>query len=247
MLPALFLFLPLFVLGAIVGSFLNVVGLRYRSGLSLGGRSSCASCASELRWWELLPVASFFFLRGRCSRCKTPISLQYVSVEIFTGLVFATLSYLYWPIFALYIVIVIYDFRHKIIPDQLVYGAIFLSLLFRFYTGGGTIDWLSGPVLFALFGLGWLLSRGRALGFGDAKLALSVGLLLGGAYGLSAIVLSFWIGTAVTLPLMLFGKIFSAKRITIKSEIPFAPFMVAGAWVSLVFHLDILHVLSFFQ
>lgn len=237
MLQALFLF----ILGSIVGSFLNVAGLRYRSGLSLGGRSSCASCMRTLKWWELVPVLSFLTLRGRCRSCKTRISWLYLWVEIFTGIVFATLPPIFWPVFCIYIVILIYDLRHKIIPDGLVYAAIALSLLLRISIGGTLLDWLVGPALFGIFALGWLVSKGRALGFGDAKLLLSVGLLLGGPFGLSAIILAFWIGTVATLPLVLFGR----KSFTMKSEIPFAPFIILGAWASLALHLDLFHVFSF--
>lgn len=240
--PLLLFFL--FVLGAIVGSFLNVVGLRYRSGLSLGGRSSCASCSKTLSWWELLPVVSFFLLRGRCSSCKSKISWQYPLTEAWTGVVFVTLQPIYWPVFCLFTVILIYDFRHKIIPDPFVWSSVVLALVARFILGGGALDWLVGPVLGGLFALGWIISKGRALGLGDAKLALSVGLLLGGAQGLSAMALAFWIGTAVTLPFVFFGSILGPKKLTIKSEIPFAPFMIIGAWASLAFELDIFHVLS---
>lgn len=244
------LFVFLFILGAIVGSFLNVVGIRYRSGLGLGGRSSCASCAATLRWWELLPVVSFFMLRGRCSRCETRISWQYPLVELWSGILFVSLYYIFgftifYPLalltFCIYTVITIYDLRHKIIPDPLVFFSIALALIFRFLAGGGMLDWFIGPILFVLFALGWLLSKGRALGFGDAKLALSIGLLLGGPIGLSALAMAFWIGTAVTLPLVLF----SMKKVTIKSEVPFAPFLLLGAWASLLFQLDIFNVLSF--
>ena len=235
-------FLPLFVLGAIIGSFLNVVGLRYRSGRSLGGRSACVSCAKQLAWWELVPIFSFLFLRGKCSACKNKISWQYPLVEIFTGLIFATLPIWSWPVFVIYIIILIYDFKHKIIPDELVYICVAYALVIRlFIIHYSLFDLLIGPILFALFGLGWLISRGRALGLGDAKLSLSVGLLLGASMGISAIVLAFWIGTLVTLPIMLF----SSKKLTMKSEIPFAPFIIIGAWASLLFHLDLFHVLSF--
>lgn len=240
----------LFILGAIVGSFLNVVGLRFRSGLTLGGRSFCPTCRKSLTVLELIPIISYLFLRGRCSQCKTRISPQYPLVEIWAGVIFVSMFSLYGVtldyllavlIFCVYTVIMIYDFRHKIIPDLLVYLAIFLSLLFRISNGGTWADYIVGPALFTIFGLGWLVSRGRALGFGDAKLALSIGLFLGASMGVSAAVSAFWIGTAITLPLMLFSK----KSITMKSEIPFAPFMIMGAWVSLYFNLDLLHVLSF--
>jgi leader peptidase (prepilin peptidase) / N-methyltransferase len=192
-----------------------------------------------------VPIVSFFALRGRCSSCKTKISWQYPLVELGTGLIFMTLSPLYWPIFCLFMVITVYDLRHKIIPDSLVYTGIALALAHRALVGGSAFDWLVGPILFALFAFGWWVSKGRALGFGDAKLSLAVGLLLGGYLALSALAMAFWIGTAVTLPFVIRGYLSQKKSLTIKSEIPFAPFIMLGAWVSLLFDLDIFHVLSF--
>ena len=239
----------LFVFGVIIGSFLNVVGLRLNSGLSLGGRSHCNSCNKTLRWWELVPVLSFVVLGGRCSHCRAKINLQYPLVELWTGLVFVTIPLLFIPVFCLYIVITIYDLRHKIIPDVLVYWAILLSLLVRCLLGGSLLDYLAGPILFVFFGLVWLLSRGRAMGFGDAKLSLSIGLLLGAALGFSAVVLAFWVGAVVGLALILSQRIYPllrrARTITMKSELPFAPFLVLGVWLALLLQIDLLHVSSF--
>ena len=86
------------------------------------------------------------------------------------------------------------------------------------------------------------------MGFGDAKLGLSVGLLLGALQGFSAKVLAFWIGAFISL-LYIFlnnkGFIKSDKKLTMKSEIPFAPFIIIGAWVSVIFQLNLFHALSF--
>src|SRR3990167_1067279 len=123
----------LFVLGAIVGSFLNVVGLRWDllrhgGGLStLGGRSSCPSCRKVLEWYELIPIFSFLILRGRCLSCGGKISWQYPIVELWTGLIFVTVSYIFIPVFFVYIVITIYDLRHKIIPNPFLYS-LFITL-----------------------------------------------------------------------------------------------------------------------
>lgn len=262
----------LFVLGAIVGSFLNVVGLRWAK-RSLGGRSECPRCHKTLRWFELIPFISFIVQGGRCRGCRTKISWQYPLVELWTGLIFVTLftlagfSLFYLLstlIFCLYVVITIYDFKYKIIPDQLVYIAILLSVVSRWLSVSSTIDWLAGPILFAFFASIWLLSRGRAMGFGDAKLGLSVGFLLGAAQGFSAIILAFWIGalgsliymliiklsqsinkTGLSAPLRAGGQadfIKSTKGLTMKSEVPFAPAIILGAWISLMFHLNILNV-----
>jgi prepilin signal peptidase PulO-like enzyme (type II secretory pathway) len=256
--------LPLFFLGVIVGSFLNVVGLRWNSGLTLGGRSFCVSCRRKLRWWELLPVISFVVLRGRCKGCGSRISWQYPIIELWTGLVFASLFYVINPstlislvsyalivlVFCIYTVILIYDLHHKIIPDSLVYISIVVAALLHILIGDhGLLDWFTGPVIFMFFGIIWLVSKGRAVGLGDAKLGASIGTLLGAAQGLSAIVLAFWIGTAVVLSYMALGRIsallIGAKRLTMKSEIPFGPFMVLGALLAFLFNLDLLYVSLF--
>ncbi len=251
----------LFLLGAIVGSFVNVVGLRWGSKSIFSGRSYCFSCSKQLRWWELVPIVSFFALGARCRSCKSRLSWQYPAIEILTGLVFASVfnhqlsiyrefswafalsTLLYLAVFSIYIVIFIYDLKHRIISDGLVYASIILALgLPAFLIHYSLVDLLAGPVLFSFFAFIWLISRGRAMGFGDAKLALSIGILLGAEKAFSAVVLAFWIGTLTVLVWMLLGR----KKLTMKSEIPFGPFLIIGAWLSLVFNLNLLYVSTFF-
>lgn len=142
-----------------------------------------------------------------------------------------------------------------VIPDLLVYTSLIPAAALHLYLRDfGPLDWLAGPIIFTFFFLIWALSRGRAMGLGDAKLGLSIGVFLGAYIGFSAIVLAFWIGTVVTLGYMLFIKLMklfaggnslsrSLKRLTMKSEVPFGPFMVLGALASLYLNLDLLHVL----
>lgn len=229
----------LFVFGAVAGSFLNVAALRYRSGLSLGGRSSCGRCGHSLKWFELVPILSFVFLRGRCLSCKTKISWQYPLVEAWAGALFVTVSLITLPVFCLYVIITVYDLRHKVIPDPLSYAAAAMAGLLAFASHSfGTLDWLAGPLMAAFLGAIWLFSRGRALGLGDAKLALSIGLLLGAAQGFSALIIAFWAGAAWGIGLLLMRR----RNITIKSELPFAPFLVLGTWAAAMLHPDLLHV-----
>lgn len=119
-----------FIFGTIVGSFLNVVVLRYNSSFSIYGRSGCPSCGKTLTWFELIPILSFFLQMGRCRVCGSRISLQYPLVEALTGVLFlfiflkglpAAFTFYMFVISSLLVAILVYDIRHKIIPDGLVY------------------------------------------------------------------------------------------------------------------------------
>jgi len=252
-----------FCLGLIIGSFLNVVILRYNTGRSLRGRSGCFVCGQKLKWFELIPVLSFIGLRGRCRSCRSRISWQYPLVELLTGCLFALIYWqfsgdllaliFYWLIATLLVVITVYDWRHKIIPDGFVWVFIVLTFLSPVILwqppvlanlGWGLLGGLATAL--PLFSL-WLVSRGRWLGLGDAKLALGVGFLLGWSAGLSALVLAFWLGAVVGIFLILWGKTQlwrKGKSYTMKSEIPFAPFLVLGFWLVFLFSIN---VLAFWQ
>lgn len=248
-----------FILGSIIGSFLNVVILRYNTGNTVGGRSFCFSCGKTLRALELIPILSFVFQGGKCKSCRTPISLQYPLVEIITGLMFLLVSLksttivemvLFWFAFSLLIVVAVYDIRHKIVPDLvvLIFGASSLLWLFvthsinYFATLPGIIDLLSGPIFFLPFFLLWFLSQGRWMGLGDGKLVVGFGWLLGVAEGASAIVLGFWIAALLALLMIVLRRTLPLKLsgFSMKSEVPFAPFLVLGLFLSYYFSLDIL-------
>ena len=253
-----FFLIDFFVLGLIIGSFLNVVILRFNTERSLGGRSGCMSCMNKLTWYELIPVFSFLGLRGRCKNCKTKISIQYPLVEFITGLIFAFLflkfqdvfsvnafifsfTYIYYAVaFSLLIVISTYDLKHKIIPDSLalVLGILALLGLFLFKASyyyphlPSILEFLSGLLIATPFALFWLVSSGRWMGLGDAKLAISLGWLLGFSLALSGVVVAFWIGAIVGLSMVIFSK-----KYKMKSEIPFAPYLVLGTLLAFLFNL----------
>ena len=242
-----------FIFGLIIGSFLNVVILRMNTSRSLGGRSACMSCMNKLSWYELIPLFSFLGLRGRCRNCKTKISIQYPLVEFITGLIFASLFlkfqgiflastllfsifYAYYAfMFSILIVIAVYDLRHKIIPDMLsfIFGTLAFVGIFFFYSNGfywhlpSVLSLLSGIIVAFPFAFFWLVSGGRWMGLGDAKLALGIGWLLGIALAFSGLVIAFWIGAVVGLGLIIFSKMYGWDY-KMKSEIPFAPFLVLG-------------------
>ncbi len=248
------------ILGLIIGSFLNVVIFRFNTSRSFGGRSGCMTCQKQLCWHELIPLISFFALKGRCRNCKAKISIQYPIVELLSGLIFAglflkfqdiffintfafSISYAYYAtMFSILLVIAVYDFKHKIIPDTLafIFGLIaFIGLFFFadfiFYPHLPSIlEFLSGLLLALPFAFLWLVSKGSWMGLGDAKLALGLGWLLGFSRLLSGAVIAFWSGAIVGLILIAFSK-----KHGIKSEIPFAPFLVLGVLIAFLFELHL--------
>lgn len=246
--------------GFIVGSFLNVVILR-KGVRSLGGRSSCMSCGKEIVWYDLVPVFSWLFLRGKCRSCGSRISGQYPLVEALTAALFAFIggapadvSPLYLVLFcaiaALLLVIAFYDFRHTIIPDGWVYAfdalavvTIFLPLHPAYSTP--TLGFLAGPLAAAPLFLLWLVSRGAWMGLGDVKLALGIGWLLGPVTGLLAIWCAFVLGAVLLLPFMFISRAVTHMRavgtgaagLTMKSEVPFGPFLIASCFFLWLLHL----------
>ncbi len=264
-------FVPVFVFlfGTLVGSFLNVVIFRHNSGRGFGGRSGCLTCGRNLEWYELVPLLSYLFQRGKCRKCDAQLSILYPMIEFATGVVFLLLfsrfsfflpdafgNFLYFVsfygvLFALLLVITGYDIRHKIIPDNLSYPFIIFSFLGLFVSDYGVVHLhiatLSSVLagffvalpLFILFAI----SRGRWLGFGDVKLAIGMGLMLGTSRGFAALVLGFWSGAIVGVLLLLANK----GKTSIKSEVPFAPFLVLGTIIAFFFDIHFLSLMNLFQ
>jgi prepilin signal peptidase PulO-like enzyme (type II secretory pathway) len=234
--------------------------LKSLSGLK--NRSYCPHCKHILSWQDLIPVFSFIFLKGKCRYCQKPISLQYPIVEISTGLMFllifnqfsigeenfvlfftfasingsSVFNFLnliyYWTIASFLIVIFVYDLKHYIIPDQVIYPAILVSgiwylvsgIFFNLYTLDTIYSAIGAAVFFSAI---VLISRGKWMGVGDIKLAFFMGLVLGWPNILLALFLAFFIGAIVGVGLIIFNKK------TLKSEIPFGPFLVTGTFLVL--------------
>ena len=247
-----------FIFGAIVGSFLNVVALRFNTGKGLGGRSMCMSCGKTLTWKELVPIFSFVAQRVACKKCKSKISWQYPLVEFLAGAIFVLIFLTFPPVSALaslttliqivaaclLLVISIYDIKHKIIPDILVY--IFDGLAFVSIFIGGSSWWhipsvsmlIAGPILALPFALLWVVSKGRWMGLGDAKLVLGLGWLLGISAGINALILAFWIAAVVSV-IWLYAVYGKFKH---KAEIPFGPYLIIGFYLVLLFGIQVLDV-----
>jgi prepilin signal peptidase PulO-like enzyme (type II secretory pathway) len=242
------------LLGLIIGSFLNVFVLR--RGTSLGGRSRCMSCASELAWYDNVPFLSWFLLHGRCRSCGAAISLQYPIVEALMGFLFALIGASPLPLLLqsiaciitfLLLALALYDLRHTILPDEWVYPLAALSLLFSYLSGylssdGAVLFFLSGPLIALPLFLLWFTSKGAWMGLGDAKLALGIGWLLGAYWGFFALTFGFVLGALVSLlillPLPHYVRLLEqwgiarlkrgGMRFTMKSEVPFGPFLIVS-------------------
>ena len=247
-----------FIFGTIVGSFLNVVSLRFKTGVGIGGRSRCMSCSKELTWLELIPLLSFFIQRGSCRKCKSKISWQYPLVEFLAGALFVLIFFKFplltyesgivtliqVTIACLILVIVVYDIKHKIIPDSFVYTFDALALV-NLFVGG--ISWwhmpnleslIAGPLLALPFALLWLISKGSWMGLGDAKLVIGIGWLLGVNGGINAIILAFWIGAIISVIWLIVTK----KSFRPKTEIPFGPYLILGMYLVLIFGIQVMDI-----
>lgn len=232
--------LVIFILGLCVGSFLNVLADRLPRGESvLWGRSHCDHCKKTLRWYELVPVFSFLFLRGQCMRCHKYLSIQYPVVELITGFGFVFLYVQfgysviriidYWIIFSALLVLFISDLKYQILPDSMIVLGSLAALL----------DPHVIPALgsLAFLYLLWAITRGRGMGFGDVKLALFMGLFLGYPNIIVAFYIAFLTGAGIGVILVLVGK----KGL--KSTIAFGPFLIVGTAIAFLWGQNILTAL----
>jgi len=259
-----------FGFGVIIGSFLNVYIYRFHTGKSLGGSSHCLSCATPLRWFELFPLVSYMALRGRCRSCGCHIPSRYFVVELLTGLLFVAAVFsatsflellLLWFVVSVLVVITVYDVQHFIIPDELtvvLFGAVCALLALHVWDGylwqRVGLDVVAALAGAAFFYFLWFVSKGQWMGFGDVKLAVPLGLLVGASSVFSFVVTAFWVGTAISLGIIAWQYIqirgkpalqSPGQQLTIKSAVPFAPFLIAGSLVVYFTHFNVLSLFSF--
>ncbi len=245
----------LFVFGLIVGSFLNVVILRFGFVEQARPRSGCPHCEGRLRWFELVPVVSWLVLRGRCRRCGTGLSSQYPLVELANGLLYLLAGLFYPPVlsvlgvasFALllfcssaFLLLVVYDLRHTLLPTRFLIsfaaGVVALRSLeaYTFKSWFIVSDALLGALALAGFiGLVVLATRGRGMGVGDIYVAAVLGFFFGLFRGVEVLLMAFWIGALVGTALIALKK-----KATMKTEVPFVPFLFAASLIGMYTHFS---------
>jgi len=234
-----------FVIGLVIGSFLNVLVDRTARDESLfGGRSYCESCRHSLSWPDLVPLFSFIFLTGRCRYCKSKIPLWLPLGELVTGLVFTLIVFWSWGlawwlvtlrllIASFLVVIFLADLKYRLVYGLIIYPAlitVFIYQLIVLKSLANLTNLLLSSVLTGLFFYGlYLLTKKRGLGFGDVQIGFLLGLLLGYPAIIVALYLAFLTGASTGIILIILG------RAKLKTPIAFGPFLVFSAFVAWFF------------
>lgn len=220
------------------------------------GRSKCPKCKKKLHWTHLIPVLSFVMLKGRCAYCEKQISKMYLALELITGAIFAFIysqnsfflgdsvhgllqnSTIQYDVFmkAIYemviytalVLIFVYDYLYQEIPDLFSLPLIVLALLGTIIGGEPSLNsmLIGAAIGVAFFGGQYVVSKGKWLGEGDIRLGFFMGVFLGWQLLLVAIVVSYILGSAISLFLI------AGKKAKLQSEIAFGPFLIAGTFIA---------------
>jgi len=237
-------FFFLFIIGAVIGSFLNVCIYRLPKNLDIvSKRSFCPRCKKKIKWFDNIPLISFLILKFKCRFCKKHISTQYFLVELLSALFLSiALSFtanfldliLLSLIFYIFIVIFVIDVKHYIIPDSLNFSLILIGILknflpetslnlnqdmFQSLVGGAGGYFLIWIIIF----LYKKFKNVEAMGLGDAKLLSGLGFI----FGLKSIFIILFtasiLGLLYSIPKLLLGKS------SLKTALPFGPFLIIGS------------------
>lgn len=231
------LYIFVFLFGITIGSFLNVCIFRIPKKESIVlPHSHCMTCGYRLRWYDLVPLFSFLFLRGRCRKCQTKLSLQYPLVEGLNGALYVIVflangwnmtSVIYCLLTSALIVLSVIDFRTMEIPDGL---NLFIFLLGVAATVLDLSDWKNhviGMVSVSGFLLVvYLVTVGRGIGGGDIKLMAGAGLVL----GVKEVIVAFFLGCIL-------GSVIHVVRMKAsdaKHVLALGPYLSAGIWFAMI-------------
>src|SRR3989338_7722605 len=211
-----------FILGTIIGSFLNVCIYRLPLGKSIVfPPSHCINCGKRLSVLDLIPILGYFTLKGKCRYCGEKISLRYPLVELITGTAFAGLwvltggeaiPFIFQAVFvAVLLVIFFIDLEHQVIPDVLNIIGVAAGLLYslmRWMLFSGLLGMLLGyGILYLISWAGKLWFKKEAVGEGDLYMAAFLGAYLGREGVLLAIFLAYLVAAIISVALLVMGKV----------------------------------------
>lgn len=236
-------YLYIFVIGLCVGSFLNVCIYRIPNKLSVVKPSSfCPKCKNKVKFYDNIPILSYFLLGGECRVCKNKISIRYPLVELVTGIIFFLIGFKYGLslitikycfMVSVLVTLSMIDIDKQELPDILTFGLILITWLIEVTFGDNIELSLLGSAIYSLpflliYGYADAIIKREALGFGDVKLACGIGSILFYNNLLTVYIyfmLTFVIGSIISIILIKMGK---KSR---KDRIAFAPFMSLAAFV----------------
>lgn len=244
-----------FFYGASLGSFVQVLVTRLHVANVLNARSKCLSCGTTIKWFDLIPVLSYLVLRGKCRVCKSSFGIASLIIEMLFGAVFVCVYYavlagrgvsvesfswlLYYTLFVVVLgAITLYDLKHKMIPSAffIIFLVLsFITMITRFFVEQDPYIFLSPLVVALPFGVAYLITKGKALGFGDILMYIAVGGFLGILQGLAVLILSVWIGGIVGIILHLKNR----KTYSMKTALPFVPFITLAFLIVLFTGIDV--------
>jgi len=234
-------FVFIFIFGAAIGSFLNVLIVRIPRDESVSFPAShCMSCNTPLRAWHNVPILSWLFLRGKCAFCGTKISMQYPLIELLSALIFLfsamkfglTFQALGIAVtFSLLLALSAIDFRYKMVPDSLNLGALTVAVfsVTSFEQFGYNVTnalLFAGGFTLLRFYLSYAIKK-EAMGEADIMIAATMGALLGVKLGLAAI----FLGAVLALPALLLTQDESEES----KQLPFIPFLALACWLVVMF------------
>jgi leader peptidase (prepilin peptidase) / N-methyltransferase len=237
-----------FILGTILGSFLNVVIYRTPKLESIiFGRSHCTQCNHELSPLELIPILSFIMLAGKCKECKSKISIRYPAIELLTGILFlisyktfglSTEFIIAIPLILLLIIITMIDIDTMEINDRFQIGLLIIAIFSLFYTKLPIMDHLLGFFVISVpFYIIAILTEG--IGGGDIKLIAIGGLLLGYKATLVAFFIAIILGSILAIYLL------TIKKSNRKTQLAFGPFLCVGIYIA--YHFSDLIIQAYLQ
>ena len=239
------------VLGVVVGSFLNVCIYRLPRNISIvTPRSKCTNCDHQIKSWENIPIISYIFLGGKCSNCKTKISLRYPIVEALTAVIYFIIynyygvtieTLLLLVVFSVIIILTFIDMDFQILPNNLLIIGLIPVVIFVYLQYSESIinHLIGGIMLFAIFlligYLGKLAYKVDSMGMGDVKYATVIGLFLGWKLGIVVFIVSFF-SAAILIVIISLGR-----KIDRKQRLAFGPFLSLGCLIAFFWGTEIIN------